>query len=88
MIKDAYHHGAGLTLFILIHISCRFLLCLIKFTRLNFTEVSRLTNPYSMRLYESLCQYRKDDGSGFAILGVEWIGSVMGYQKAISGMPN
>ncbi|WP_334361583.1 RepB family plasmid replication initiator protein [Escherichia coli] len=83
MIKDAYSPRRGTYIIHLNPYLMPFFTLLDKrFTRLNFTEVSRLTNPYSMRLYESLCQYRKDDGSGFAILGVEWMRERYGLPKS------
>lgn len=44
-----------------------------RFTQLKISNLQSFRNPLAMRLYESLCQYQKTDGSGFAILGVDWM---------------
>lgn len=83
MIRDAYSPRRGAYI---IHLN-PYLMPLFtqldkRFTRLKFSEVARLTNPYAMRLYESLSQYKKEDGSGVAVLAVDWMRDRYGLPKS------
>lgn len=53
-----------------------------RFTKIKIKDVAGITNPYAIRLYESLCQYKNADGAGYAVLGVDWMIERYGLPKS------
>nr|WP_225312293.1 RepB family plasmid replication initiator protein [Salmonella sp.]QBM91552.1 Replication initiation protein [Salmonella sp.] len=84
MIKDAYSPRRGTYIIHLNRYLMPFFTLLDKkrFTKAEFTEVSRLTNPYSMRLFMSPYASTGRMMEAAAILASNGCGSVMGYQKS------
>jgi plasmid replication initiation protein len=83
MIKKAYSPRRGTYIVHLNPYLMPFFTSLEKrFTKIKIKDVAGITNPYAIRLYESLCQYKNAEGSGFAVLGVDWMIERYGLPKS------